>query len=88
MSIHGNMGEAFWEAAESIPAGQQEPLFEATGHGSMALADLRAMPLAQVMVHLVLIQSGYACSLLQVAFERIPRLKRMDALVEMGRQHF
>lgn len=55
-----NIREELWKATKSVTASRNEPLFDASTQRSMALADLGAMSLAQVTVHLVWIQSGCA----------------------------
>lgn len=74
MSRKGNIWEELWKEAEKLPASQQVPLFDAAAHGSKALADLRAMPMTQVFLHLAIIQGTSAASLLQHAFSRGPTL--------------
>lgn len=86
MSREGNIWEELWKAAESMPAYQQVPLFDAAAHGNKVLADLRAMPLAQVFAHMAIIQSDCACTLLQRAYGRPPELPRVHKIAERARQ--
>lgn len=85
MSREGNIWEQLWKEAEGVPAHLQVPLFDAAGHGNKALADLRAMPLSQVFIHMAIIQSDCACTLLQRAFARPPELPNVRSLVEHAR---
>lgn len=86
MSRQGNIWEKLWESAEPVPAHHQVPLFDAAGHGSKALTDLRASPLTQVLVHLSIIQCGSACEILQGAFIRPPKLPRVLKVIEKTNQ--
>lgn len=86
MSRRGNIWEELWKSAEPIPAHRQIPLFDAAGHGTKAIADLRAMSLTEVLVHLVLIQCENACGLLERAFSRPPNLPRLSKMIENASQ--
>lgn len=86
MSRRGNIWEELWKSAEPIPAHRQVPLFDAAGHGTKALGDLRAMSLTEVLVHLVLIQCGKACEVLESAFSRPPKLPRVSKVIENATQ--
>lgn len=85
MSRQGNMWEELWNEAQGIAVEAQEPLFDASAHGSKALADLRAMPMTQVLLHLAIVQVGSAVTLLHHAFSRPPALGSMKLAIERGR---
>lgn len=85
MSRKGNIWEELWKEAETLPASQQAPIFDAAAHGSKALADLRAMPMTQVLIHLAAIQGGSASSLLHHAFSRSPLLPSVRVRIDTAR---
>lgn len=85
MSRKGNIWEELWKEAEKLPASQQMPLFDAAAHGSKALADLRAMPMTQVFLHLAIIQGTSAAILLQHAFSRSPTLPTVRRQIDTAK---
>ncbi|CAN8064685.1 unnamed protein product [Agarophyton chilense] len=85
MSQSGNVWERLWERAESLAASKQEPLFDASAHGSKALADLRAMPMTQVLLHLCVIQAASTTKILYHAFRRPPSLPAVRASIERAK---
>lgn len=85
MGRKGNIWEELWQDAEMLPASQQVPIFDAAAHGSKALADLRAMPMTQVLLHLAAIQGGSAAALLHHAFSRTPILPSVRARIDQAR---
>eukprot|EP00178_Gracilaria_changii_P006384 TRINITY_DN20_c0_g1_i1.p1 TRINITY_DN20_c0_g1~~TRINITY_DN20_c0_g1_i1.p1 ORF type:complete len:913 (-),score=126.51 TRINITY_DN20_c0_g1_i1:10196-12934(-) len=85
MSQSGNVWERLWEGAERLAASKQEPLFDACAHGSKALADLRAMPMTQVLLHLCVIQAASTTTLLHKAFQRPPILPTVKATIDNAR---
>lgn len=86
MSCEGNVWEELWKEAPMLPAVRQVPLFDAAAHGSKALADLRAMPMTQVFLHLALIQGNGATVLLHTAFSRTPVLASVRHRIDMAKQ--
>ena len=85
MSRQGNIWEELWNEAESIPASKQIPIFDAEAHGNKAIADLRAMPLTQVLLHLSAVQASNGIALLQSAFTRGPSLPSVRSKIERAR---
>lgn len=85
MSQPGNMWERLWNDAEGVAANKQEPLFDASAHGSKALGDLRAMPMTQVLLHLCVIQGDNASKVLCSAFQRAPALRKVKKCIDGAR---